>query len=72
MKKGIIDRIEGDLAVVECNSEMINIPLSKLPKDITTGDVIVFMDNGSVKKDNVETSKRKEKINKLIDELFED
>ena len=32
MKKGIIDRFEGELAVVEFDDEMKDIPKSKLPK----------------------------------------
>ena len=40
MKKGIIDRFEGELAVVEFDDEMKDIPKSKIPKEANVGDVL--------------------------------
>ena len=41
MKKFIVDRIEGDKAVLECeNGDMVNLELKALPKNIKEGDVI--------------------------------
>ena len=43
--KGIIDRFEGDIAVIELeNNEFIDINISDLPKNISTGDVIELLD----------------------------
>ena len=43
----IIDRIEGNFAVCELeNREMVNIEISKLPKDIYEGAVISENENG--------------------------
>ena len=58
MKKFIVDRIEGDKAVLECeNGDMVNLELKALPKNIKEGD---------------ETKARKEKIKNLMNSLFED
>ena len=46
MKKFIVDRIEGDKAVLECeNGDMVNLELKALPKNIKEGDVINFQEN---------------------------
>ena len=46
MKKFIVDRIEGDKAVLECeNGDMVNLELKALPKNIKEGDVIT-LENG--------------------------
>ena len=71
MKKGIIDRFEGDIAVVEFNDTMEDIPKAKLPKEAAVGDVLVF--NGDkITIDTKETAKLKQEIEDLMDELFED
>ena len=71
MKKGIIDRFEGELAVVECDDEMKDIPKSELPKDANVGDVLIF-DGDKIKVSKEETGKLKKEIDDLMDELFED
>ncbi|MFD1357350.1 DUF3006 domain-containing protein [Fictibacillus halophilus] len=71
-KKGIVDRIEGDLAVVECSNKILAIPLSKLPREVKVGDVIVFHHDSSITIDEKETKARKDKITKLMNELWED
>jgi Protein of unknown function (DUF3006) len=48
LKEGIVDRIEGDVAVIELDNRMINISLSKLPKEINNGDVIQFLENNTI------------------------
>ena len=69
--KGIIDRFEGDIAVIELeNNEFIDINISDLPKYISTGDVIELLDD----KINLcieETKNKKQAIEDLMDELFE-
>lgn len=62
----IIDRFEGDFAVVELDKNVfIDVDRRILPK-CSEGDVIDIL----VNKD--ETSKRKAKIKSLTDKLFED
>ena len=61
----IIDRFEGDYAVVEITPDnFVNIP-KVLVKDAKEGDVI------RIEVDQKETSKRKEKINNLMNQVFE-
>lgn len=70
--KGIIDRFEGDCAVVEFEGRTIkNIRKDSLPPGIKAGSVVVFI-NGEWHSDEKETVKLKEEINDLINKLFED
>lgn len=71
MKKGIIDRFEGNIAVVEFDDEIKDIPKSKLPKEVNVGDVLLF-DGDKMTIDKNETKKLKKEIEDLMDELFED
>ncbi len=71
MKKGIIDRFEGELAVVEFDDEMKDIPKNKLPNKATVGDVL-FFDGDKITISKEETGKLKKEIDDLVDELFED
>ena len=71
MKKGIIDRFEGELAVVEFDDEMKDIPKSKFPKEANVGDVLIF-DGDKITISKEETNKLKKEIDDLMDELFED
>lgn len=62
--KVIIDRFEGDFAVVELDDlSMVNVPRI-LFKGANEGDVVDIIIN------NEETSKRKNNINKIMDDLF--
>jgi len=71
-RRGIIDRFEGDYAVVEFGEEaMINIEISRLPADAKEGDIICIEDNGRIIIDHIETENRKRNINNLMDRLFE-
>ncbi|MDH7578211.1 MAG: DUF3006 domain-containing protein [Bacillota bacterium] len=64
----IIDRFEGDWAVIEFGKKTFNFPKSLLPKEVKEGDVIVI----SVSIDRKATTKRERNIKKLADQLFED
>lgn len=69
--KGIIDRFEGNIAVVELeNRSMVNIDRSLLPPDSKEGDCI-FAENGIYKIDTEETERRRKKIQSLMGDLFE-
>ena len=67
MVKMTVDRIEGEFAVCETGDrKSFQIPLFALPDGISEGDVI------SVEKDFGETESRKEKIEKLMNDVWSD
>ena len=67
----VLDRFEGDFAVVEENGEMKNIPKNLIDKEVTEGSVIVkkgdkyFLDEKN-------SAARRKKIALLQNSLFED
>jgi len=62
--KVIIDRIEGEFAVVETeDKEILNLP-KKLVPDACEGDVV------TITIDKAETEKRKKNIKNLMNDLF--
>ncbi|MGN0453807.1 MAG: DUF3006 domain-containing protein [Ruminococcus sp.] len=66
----IIDRFEGDTAVLEDeNKEFLNVPKSILPENANEGDCLVFKD-GKYIIDEETTKELKEEISDLMDELF--
>lgn len=57
----IIDRFEGEYAVVEMDEEMLTIPLCELPAEAKEGDVLMKTETGySV--DAEETKARRERL----------
>lgn len=72
MLQGIIDRFEGEIAVVEMEgTEMKDFPKSALPRDAKIGDVLII--NGDEITISTENTKRlRKEIDDLMDELFED
>lgn len=61
----IIDRFEGDIAVIEADETMLEIPRSQLPPEAQEGDVL--QKNGDTYTvDRVATEKRKEEISRLM------
>lgn len=63
--KFIIDRFEGDFAVVELeNKEMLDIPRRILPLDSKEGDIV------SISIDEIETNERRKTIQDKFDSLF--
>ena len=69
--KGIIDRFEGKYAVVELqDGKMINIDKIQLPIGIEEGMVIDISESITINID--ETKKRKEEIEKLTEDLWEE
>ncbi|WP_284680328.1 DUF3006 domain-containing protein [Aceticella autotrophica] len=64
----IIDRFEGDWAVIEYGEKFFNFPKELLPKDAKEGDVLSFY----VQIDKKETEKRKKIIEDLARDLFVD
>lgn len=64
----VLDRIEGEWAVIEYNQAIFNIPRNLLPRDVKEGDVI----NLSVSKDIKATQSRYKSVQNKADSLFED
>jgi len=63
--KYIIDRFEGDFAIVElADRTFVNIPRKAVPTDAREGSVI------DVTVDSDTTSARSQKINTMMDDLF--
>ena len=59
-----VDRIESDIAVIECNGNMLKIPCSYLPEGISEGSVITVL----VEQD--ETERRRKKAKTYMESLF--
>lgn len=72
MLQGIIDRFEGEFAVVEIEgTEMKDFPKSVLPRGAKIGDVLII--NGDeITISNKNTKRLRKEVNDLMDELFED
>jgi hypothetical protein len=62
----IIDRFEGDWAVIEYEEKFFNFPKELLPKDAKESDVFRF----NVEVDIEETEKRKKAVENLAEDLF--
>lgn len=71
-RRGIIDRFEEDLAVVEFGEVMEDIPKSRLPDSVQSGDVLWFHEDGRVELDVEEKQRLSKEIDKLMNELWED
>lgn len=67
--KLIIDRLEGDFAVCESETGVVNIKRSDIPNDAAEGDTLV-LSNGRYSIDREDTEKRRKEIEKLQDKLF--
>lgn len=66
-----VDRFEGDYAVCEKEDRtFIDIHMKDLPRGVKEGDVLIISGNIIII-DREETTKRNEKIKKLIDKLWE-
>jgi hypothetical protein len=70
VERGIIDRFEGDIAVIEVDGEARDYARSKLPRGAQAGDAVVI-ENGEIRLDEAANEKRKRDIDRLMDELFE-
>lgn len=65
--KVIIDRFEGDCAIVEIDENTFaNLPTLLVPKGASEGSVI------EITLDEKETAQRNKSANKLMDKLFKD
>lgn len=64
----VVDRFEGNFAVLETDSGMIDVERIRLADDIREGDVVYETENGYIK-DNIATQQRREKIIALKNRL---
>ena len=65
----VVDRFEGDYAVLETDSGMIDVEKSRLADDIREGDVIIETENGYIRDYDTTRQRREEMItlrNKLM------
>ncbi|HYE82397.1 MAG TPA: DUF3006 domain-containing protein [Clostridia bacterium] len=63
----IVDRLEGDYAVIEYRDRVLNLPRVFLPAEAHEGDVLDII----VILDDTETYRIKTEINKLIEDVWE-
>ncbi|MBM7855594.1 hypothetical protein JOC37_001991 [Desulfohalotomaculum tongense] len=63
----VIDRFEGDMAVIEYQGRTFNLPSSLLPAEAKEGDVLKI----TLVVDKEETEKHKKQVEDLMNELFE-
>lgn len=67
----VLDRYEGDFAVIEQDGVMKSVPKKLLEPNIPEGSVIIEK-NGKYVLDNDKTTARRKKIAELQNSLFED
>ena len=67
----VLDRFEGDFAVVEDNGVLKNIPRNLLDQDIKEGSVVIKKGDRYVL-DKENSAVRRKKISELQNSLFED
>ena len=60
----IIDRFEGDFAVIETSDGMVSIPISDIPPNSKEGDILLLTVDSDTSK------QRKRRIDGLMNDLF--
>jgi len=69
--KGIVDRFEGDYAVIEVDGKTRDVKRKLIEDSVRVSDVVILK-NGVWHRDSDETAKRKKEIKKLMDSVWED
>lgn len=69
--KGIVDRFEGDYAIIEIDGKANDVARSIVDVSVKVGDVVTLV-NGVWKTDLSETKQRKQHIKQLMDDVWED
>jgi len=64
----IIDRFEGDWAVIECERQTFNLPRKLLPPEALEGDVLDI----SIRVDVKATASVKSEVTRLMRQVFKD
>ena len=68
--RGVIDRFEGNIAVVELeDNNIINIERTKLPKNAFEG-IVLIINEDSILIDERETKARRKKADELMTDIF--
>ena len=62
----IIDRFEGNFAVIETSDGMVNVPISDIPPNSKEGDILILTIDSDT------TKQREKRINGLMNDLFSD
>ena len=70
MLKGIVDRIENNIVILEVNDDYFNLNLEKFPKEIKEGDLVEYEDGKFIILIE-ETVNREKQIRSLFDSLLE-
>jgi hypothetical protein len=65
----ILERYEGEIAVLEVDGKIKNVPTEKLEKGISEGTVLIFKNNMYLP-DSEATAARRKKIASLQEDLF--
>lgn len=65
----VIDKFEGDIAIVEDGESILNIPRNKLPFDSKEGDILILSDDKYLI-DDVATENRKKELENRFSKLF--
>lgn len=68
--KGIVDRIENNIVVLEVNEDYINLEIEKFPEGIKEGDLVEYKNNEFIILLE-ETISREKYIKSLFDSLLE-
>lgn len=69
--KGIVDRFEGDYAVIEIDGKTHDVSKSIVDVSVKVGDVVTLVE-GVWKSSHTETEQREKQIKKLMDDVWED
>lgn len=65
----IIDRFEGEFAVLEGETGMLTVPRSSLPADIREGDAVTALPDGSYALDAGQSEQRRKQLSSLFERL---
>ena len=69
--KGIVDRFEGDYAVIEIDGQTHDVSMSIVDAFVKVGDVVTLVE-GVWKPNPTETKQREKQIKILMDDVWED
>lgn len=69
--EGIVDRFEGDVVVIEIDGKTTDVARDQVDPQVREGDVVILTD-GIWKTDPAATEERSRKIQKLMEQLWED
>ncbi|MBU0940704.1 MAG: DUF3006 domain-containing protein [Bacteroidetes bacterium] len=69
--RGIIDRFEGELVVVEVEGKTKDFPKSMFPTETQPGDVVTILDDKVILQKG-ETEELRKEIEQLMEDVWED